>query len=94
MNSWHRLDLGDPRLESPLTSRIRTAWFPAHAAAGSSWAFAIFRTVPPENFAYFPPNTGEFALQFGAQPCARPTRGDLSLFLGDVRALDLIFPNE
>jgi len=92
MQSWHSIDLGDPRFEHQVVRRLKMAWFSAHAAAGSNWGFAIFKSLPPENSLYFPPSTLSLALEFGAKPCLEPAKAMLTLYQGDVRSWDVIFP--
>ena len=45
-----------------------------------------------EVIAYFSPSAAEVAKAFDAEPCEKPSRGELGLLAGDKQAWSVLFP--
>lgn len=98
MNNWYSISLGDGMMADIPGTQIEDAFRQSFAAAGRPVEMAIFTRPESEGrlhcevIAYFSPAAREVALAFDAEPCEKPVRTGLGLFVGDERAWSVLFP--
>ena len=95
MPTWFSKDLGDGMAAYDPRLQIMDAFVPMFAAAGCPIDMAVFSRYDLRTnvvTVYFSPRASELAGIFGAQPCEKPSRDDLCLSVGDVRAWEHFYP--
>ncbi|MBI3151764.1 MAG: hypothetical protein HYZ21_06500 [Chloroflexi bacterium] len=98
MEPWYSMSLGDGMLAAMPQAELEAAFQRAFTAAGGPSNMAVFTRHESEGrlhcevMAYFSPAAWDLAKAFGAQPCEKPARAELSLLAGDKRAWLALFP--
>jgi hypothetical protein len=96
MSTWHERNLGDLVAALRPSKAIMDAFQPAFDAAGRPLDMAVFSRddlIFGIATVIFSPRAIALAKQFGARPCDKPQwGGDLSLLVGDKRALEIHYP--
>jgi hypothetical protein len=98
MDNWYSKQLGDGMMASLPSAEIEEIFLPLFESAGRPVNMAVFTRYDSEGrlhcevTAYFSPAAMEVAKAFDAQPCAKPSRAELGLLLGDKQAWSALFP--
>ncbi len=95
MPTWFSKDLGDGVAAYTPRLQIMDAFMPMFTAAGCPIDMAVFSRYDLQRnvvTVYFSPRASKLAGIFGAQPCEKPPREDLSLSVGDVRVWEHFYP--
>lgn len=92
-HTWYRLNLGDPLLAEARQERVKQRIEADFTDIGQPEGFGLLArheslSVHCELWLYFPPLTASIAREYGAEPCAVPARGGLTLLAGSGAALD------
>lgn len=99
-NVWYSLDLGDAMMADEPKEQIRKAFEEFISENKTSADVAIFTRNDSEGrlhcqvTAYFSPATNQIAKEFGATPCAKPSKINLDLLAGTETCWDILFPKE
>ena len=97
MATWYRKSLGDSVDASLPIRQIQDAFLPLFASSGQPIDMAIFSRLDFEANVvtiYFSPGASHLARIFGATVCEKPPIEDLRLIGGDVRCMNLFFPDK
>jgi hypothetical protein len=98
MKSWYSKALGDGMMASIPSAEIEKIFLPLFESAGKPVDMAVFTRHESEGrlhcevIAYFSPAAVEVAKAFDAEPCEKPSRGELGLLAGDKQAWPALFP--
>ena len=98
METWYSKQLGDGIMASVPSAEIEEIFLPLFESAGRPINMAVFTRHESEGrlhcevIAYFSPAAVEVAKAFNAEPCKRPSRGELGLLVGDKQAWSALFP--
>ena len=98
INTWYSATLGDGIWAPALITQIEEKFLPLFDEAGKPVEMAVFTRHESEGrlhcevIAYFSPAAGDLAKSFDAQPCEKPSRGELGLLAGDPQCWALFFP--
>ena len=95
MPTWFSKDLGDGVAAYTPTHEIMDAFTPMLAAAGCPIDMVLFSRYDSQRnvvTVYFSPHASNLARMFGAQPCEKPSREDLSLLVWDARVWEHFYP--
>lgn len=82
------------------SAEIEAACAAEFSKAGEPAAMAVFTRPESEGrlycevIAYFSPAAKQIAIQFDAEPCAKPVRTGLALLAGKPEAWSLLFPEQ
>jgi len=84
VDSWYRLDLGDPMLASEMLDSIEADFLTWSKSAPQGKAAVFYRHESEGRLhcvlvLYFSPPAGEFALSLNALACPSPSPSDLAL---------------
>lgn len=89
MSTWYAKQLGNGGHAFTPTSEIQEAFLKVYAATGMPSDMAVFSHYDIETnmvTAYFSPGASILAKMFGAEECAKPSRSDIGLLVGDDSA--------
>jgi len=80
--------------QEELDGLLATAWTMAYADTPLNYQCGVFRKSEPDSGStvYFSPGARWLAEAFGAEPCAKPDTGGMTLVIGDERTWDACFP--
>lgn len=98
MDKWYRLSLGDGMIAGSPSSEIEERFAQSFDAGGKRPEMAVFTRPESEGrlycevIAYFSPAARDLALEFDAEPCAKPERTGLALLAGEEQAWSVLFP--
>lgn len=95
MQTWSSLALGDGVDALTPTQKIMEAWMPVFIAAGQPRGMAVFSNYDLEAnvvTAYFPPESFQLGVAFGALPCEKPSISRIGLLVGEADAHSIHFP--
>lgn len=93
MHTWWQMSLGDPMLADAELDRLTHAARQARSESAQASEYALFLRhesqghVHCELIVYFSPAAETEARAFGAQACARPAPGDISVLVGSDDAV-------
>ncbi|MGA7594685.1 MAG: hypothetical protein WCA64_05750 [Gallionella sp.] len=99
MAGWYAKNLGDAMLASEALDQIRAFYAAKYGGADSRQNAAVFIRHESEGrlhcevMAYFSPGAFRLAEAFDADPCRRPSPGDLSLHAGPDDSWRDLFEN-
>ena len=98
METWYRLSLGDGIMAGTPSAEIEEKFVQAFHRSGRRSEMAVFTRPESEGrlycevIAYFSPAAQEVAIEFDAEPCAKPERTGLALLAGEQESLSVLFP--
>ncbi len=98
METWYSKQLGDGMMASMPSAEIEEIFLPLFESAGKPVDMAVFTRHESEGrlhcevIAYFSPAAAEVAIASGAEPCVKPSRGELGLLVGDKQVWSVLFP--
>lgn len=98
MEFWYSKSLGDEMMASMPSAEIAEIFLPLFEAAGKPVDMAVFTRYESEGrlhcevIAYFSPAAAEVAKAFDAEPCEKPSCGELDLLAGDKQVWPVLFP--
>lgn len=97
MNAWFGKNLGDAMLAGDALSRVEALFLAEYGQASPPDAAVFIRhesegRLHCEVQAYFSPAASAVAKALDADPCARPSPGDLTLLAGPEAAWPALFP--
>lgn len=98
MEFWYSKPLGDGMMAVMPSAEIEKIFQPLFESAGKPVDMAVFTRHESEGrlhcevIAYFSPAAAEVAKAFDAEPCEKPSRGELGLLAGDKQAWSVLFP--
>jgi hypothetical protein len=100
MDTWYSLSLGDGMIAGSPSAEIEGAFLNVFDKAGEPVDMAVFTRPESEGrlycevMAYFSPAAKQVALEFDAEPCAKPVRTGLALLAGKPEAWSTLFPEQ
>jgi hypothetical protein len=97
-HGWFTKNLGDAMLAGEALARLEERFVATYGKSASSGTRAVFMRHESEGrlqcevIVYFSPDTATLAAALDADPCAKPSQGDLGLLVGSENSWQALFP--